>query len=386
MKKNFIQKINSRKTLFILLLFFIILIHISFILFLHSLFINKNNALKWKKPKTNRKLNDYYDKDYQEKQEERDKNGQNDKIVLISVFIFILYGLFLLISLYMGCKLKSLSKSNEVFFGVLKYIFMANNGYLVLSFIINVIIPTDVSLVLVGITGFFCFIGILIYLVKFCKVIFQNFFEQYFSWEIYKSWFRLPNDYVWKFIDLTDPCCHIDKYTIEPRPDGTIYNDTKFVDCWNKFIYIVKRIDIIIASIFFYIFLISLIVPWVIIKIIYKIVMAIINCCKNRPSKNVNTINNPEVNNINQNNIIPTVFTGNNGVNTIKKRKTRKGYKKNKSQIIQNNMILQDSKNHVENSNNMNRRKSLNLDKNISKFQNGTSRINQGNDIEIQDV
>ena len=114
--------------------------------------------------------------------------------------------------------------------------------------------------------------------------------------------------------------------------------------------------------------------------------MAIINCCKNRPSKNVNTINNPEVNNINQNNIIPTVFTGNNGVNTIKKRKTRKGYKKNKSQIIQNNMILQDSKNHVENSNNMNRRKSLNLDKNISKFQNGTSRINQGNDIEIQDV
>lgn len=255
MKKNFIQKINSRKTLFILLLFFIILIHISFILSLHSLFMNKNNALKWKNPKTNRKLNDYYDKDYQEKQEERDKNGQNDKIVLISVFIFILYGLFLSISLYMGCKLKSLSKSNEVFFGVLKYIFMANNGYLVLSFIINVIIPTDVSLVLVGITGFFCFIGILIYLVKFCKVIFQNFFEQYFSWEIYKSWFRLPNDYVWKFIDLTDPCCHIDKYTIEPRPDGTIYNDTKFVDCWNKFIYYVKRIDIIIASIFFYIFL-----------------------------------------------------------------------------------------------------------------------------------
>jgi hypothetical protein len=39
-----------------------------------------------------------------------------------------------------------------------------------------------------------------------------------------------------------------------------------------------------------------------------------------------------------------------------------------------------------KNSNNMNRRKSLNLDKNISKFQNGTSRINQGNDIEIQDV
>ena len=115
MKKNFIQKINSRKTLFILLLFFIILIHISFILSLHSLFTNKNNALKWKNPKTNRKLNDYYDKDYQEKQEERDKNGQNDKIVLISVFIFILYGLFLLISLYMGCKLKSLSKSNEVF-------------------------------------------------------------------------------------------------------------------------------------------------------------------------------------------------------------------------------------------------------------------------------
>lgn len=386
MKKNFIQKINSRKTLFILLLFFIILIHISFILSLHSLFMNKNNALKWKNPKTNRKLNDYYDKDYQEKQEERDKNGQNGKIVLISVFIFILYGLFLLISLYMGCKLKSLSKSNEVFFGVLKYIFMANNGYLVLSFIINVIIPTDVSLVLVGITGFFCFIGILIYLVKFCKVIFQNFFEQYFSWEIYKSWFRLPNDYIWKFIDQTDPCCHIDKYTIEPRPDGTIYNDTKFVDCWNKFIYFVKRIDIIIASIFFYIFLISLIVPWVIIKIIYKIFMAIINCCKNRPSKNINTINNPEVNNINQNNKIPTVFTGNIGVNTIKKRKTRKGYKKNKSQIIQNNMILQDSKNHVENSNNMNRRKSLNLNENISQLQNGTSRINQGNDIEIQDV
>ena len=60
--------------------------------------------------------------------------------------------------------------------------------------------------------------------------------------------------------------------------------------------------------------------------------------------------------------------------------------KKNKSQIIQNNIVLQDSNNYVENVNNINRRQSLNLNLNLSQLQNGTSRINKGNDIEIQDV
>ena len=132
--------------------------------------------------------------------------------------------------------------------------------------------------------------------------------------------------------------------------------------------------------------MIALIIPWLIIKIIYKIVLAIEKCCQNRESKNININNNREVNNINQNNMIPTVFTGNNYVNTIKKGKKRKGYKKNKSQIIQNNMVLQDTNNNVENLNNINRRQSLNLNLNLSQLQNGTSRINQGNDIEIQEV
>jgi len=40
----------------------------------------------------------------------------------------------------------------------------------------------------------------------------------------------------------------------------------------------------------------------------------------------------------------------------------------------------------VENLNSMSRRKSLNLNLNLSQLQNGTSRINQGNDIEMKDV
>ena len=92
MKKNFSQKAKSRKTIFLLLLFFIILIHIALILSLQYLSMNKINALNSGGPKTNRKLNDDdYEKDYQEKQEKRDKNGQNVKIVLISILILILY-------------------------------------------------------------------------------------------------------------------------------------------------------------------------------------------------------------------------------------------------------------------------------------------------------
>ena len=49
-------------------------------------------------------------------------------------------------------------------------------------------------------------------------------------------------------------------------------------------------------------------------------------------------------------------------------------------------MALQNSTNLVENLNSMSRRKSLNLNLNLSQLQNGTSRINQGNDIENQDV
>jgi hypothetical protein len=49
-------------------------------------------------------------------------------------------------------------------------------------------------------------------------------------------------------------------------------------------------------------------------------------------------------------------------------------------------VALQNSTNLVENLNSMSRRKSLNLNLNLSQLQNGTSRINQGNDIEKQDV
>ena len=163
--------------------------------------------------------------------------------------------------------------------------------------------------------------GTAVYLFKFCKVIFQNFFEYYFSCEMYKSWLNLP-DAVCKFLQLTDPCCYID-------PNGTISNNNPFYECWNKFMRYTKILDLVISAILFYIFLLALIFPWGLIKILHFIIKKIIECyCKKIDS---NSGNIQPVNNINQNNIIPTGFTGNNNVNTIKKGKTKKKYKKNKS-------------------------------------------------------
>ena len=391
-KSNYLQKIISKKSIIFQIIFVIISIFLLTSLSLHLLTILKRNSIRMKNIKLKRNLENkncnnqngkFHNLEESITNNENNNEDDKEKKEIISFIIIIVYALFVGLSLYIGCKLKSLSKSDEQFYDVLKYIYMTNNGYLLLSLIIHAIMPTGFSLAILMITLIIFAMGTAVYLFKFCKVIFQNFFEYYFSCEMYKSWLNLP-DAVCKFLQLTDPCCYIDPNGIVINQDGTISNNKAFYECWNKFMRYTKILDLVISAILFYIFLLALIFPWGLIKILHFIIKKIIECyCKKIDS---NSGNIQPVNNINQNNIIPTGFTGNNNVNTIKKGKTKKKYKKNKSQIIQNNIVLQDSNNHVENVNNINRRQSLNLNLNLSQLQNGTSGINKGNDIENQDV
>ena len=374
-KKNFIQKLKSKKFIIFLLIIYLLLLSAVIILSIKLFSNKKKHALNNNKniQKKNRNLyNNYNDPYYNDPYYNGNQNQNNtddDSIDIIAVIVVILYCLFLILSLYIGCELKKLSQSDQVFYNVLKFIYMANNGYLFVSLIDNVMKASGISIATLGISIVICVIGTLIYLIKFCKAIFSNFFEQYFSFDMLKSWFSLPCEYVWRFMALTDPCCRIDHYTITTYSDGTQTNDKCLVDCCNTVTFLTKRLSLILSIIVYFIFLLMLSVVWFIIKMIYQLVK---NCECNCGKGSGNTGNN----NI-QNNVMVYGYPGTTAVNVNSNNQnnnvnsTRRTYKRNKSQMMPN-MNIQNS-GIVENLNNYNRRQSLNLNLNMRQGPNVTN-------------
>jgi phosphotransferase system glucose/maltose/N-acetylglucosamine-specific IIC component len=371
-KQNFIRKIKSKKVLIFLLIIYLLLISAIIILLIIIFSNKKKHALNNKNPKQKRSLYNNYNDPYNDpyyNDGQNQNNTEDDSQDVIAIIVVILYGLFIFLSLYIGCELKKYTQSDEVFYNVLKFIYMANNGYLFVSLIDNVMKASGVSIATLGISIVICVIGTLIYLIKFCKAIFTNFFEHYFSFDMLKSWFRLPCDYVWRFMALTDPCCTIDHYTITTYSDGTQTNDKCLVDCCNTVTFLTKRLSLILSIIVYFIFLLMLSVVWFIIKMIYQLIK---NCECNCGKGSGNTGNN----NI-QNNVMVYGYPGTTAVNVNSNNQnnnvnsTRRTYKRNKSQMMPN-MNIQNS-GIVENLNNYNRRQSLNLNLNMRQGPNVTN-------------
>lgn len=393
-KPKFIRKFKPKKSYIILSIFYILLLVVLIILSLRLLYSRKKNALTKKNSKTNRGL--YYDQNdpynsYGSNNYQNNHNTEEDSIDPVAVVIVVLYALFLILSLYIGCELKSLAKSDEVFYSVLKYIYMANNGYLFISTIDNAMKASGVSMTTLGISVAICVIGTAIYLCKFCKAIFNNFFEHYFSCDMLRSWYCLPCDYIWNFISLTDPCCYCTHYTEYHYSDGTVTDDKCIVQAFNTCMYLLKRLSLILSTIVFYIFMLILTGAWIIIKIIYQIAKNVeCNCCKGSSGGGV--INNNNGVGTTQNNVMVYGNRGNNtnsngninvNINQNKDKQVNKNFNRYKSQIIPNNLTLQNNNNVFYA---LNRRKSMHVPNVYENSQENYSSNEQQRDIYIQDI
>ena len=92
-----------------------------------------------------------------------------------------------------------------------------------------------------GVSGIIFVIGSFILLTKLIKDIRGNCYADFTVLDKLKNYFRIPCDYVWSFIGLTDPCCEVTTYTVTTYSDGTTSSTKSCVECWNLFILIVKR-------------------------------------------------------------------------------------------------------------------------------------------------
>ena len=382
-QKKFSSKFKSKKSLMFLFALYIIILVILAILFLQLLYSKRKSSLSSKNFKSKRNLqNERFDP----------SNYPEDKpLSAIDIGILVFYSIFLSLTIYLGCELKSKTKSDELFYNVLKYIYMSNNGYMFISLIDNSLKTSLISL-LTLIVGLLIFIvGTFIYLAKFCKEIFSNFFEKYFGFEMLKSWYNLPCISVWEFISVTDPCCRSDTYTTYIN-NGRISDDKCIIKFGNNFAYFMKRLVLFLSTIFFYVFMIIITVPWFIIKLIYSILK---NVKCNRSNSQANIPNNNAGNFRGNNIIIGNSNAGNNANinenninnNILKKnkiRKKKKKIKKNKSMVIPNSIGLENAMKAISSINRSNLTQKS-QDQSVNS-QNNNSSKNQNNQIIIQDV
>ena len=383
LKPKISSKFKPKKLyIFISLLYFFLLAILSILCYQ---FLNKvkKNALDKEKNQSNRNLyynNDPYYNSGSGSYSTTTSSSNDDSLDPIAVIVVILYAFFLVLSLYIGCQLKKLQGSDEVYYNVLKYIYMANNGYLFVSLIDSAMKASGMSIATLGISIVICVIGSIIYLVKFCKAIFSNFFERYFGCEMLTSWFKLPCSYIWDFVSLTDPCCRSDTYTVYYYSDGTTSDDKCLVQSCNTFCYLVKRLSLILSTLVYYMFLLMLTVVWGFIKILYEIFKNV-KCCS-KGSGNVD-INIGAGNN--QNNVMVYGQQGNYNNNQVRR------YERNKSQVLPSNMNF--GNNYAINS--LNRNSSMRLAENYNPNNNNLRRRNtlnrttfrnQENLVSIEDV
>ena len=361
------QQKNSKKLeIFLIVFYFILTVLLLILLFqiLSSVLSKrkaKNNLIKSKRDLQygyNDRYNNNYGNTYPNGNEEVEDTD------VFSILIVILYVIFIILSLYMACVLKGKSNSDFLFYGVLKFIYMSNNGWLLISAIDSVLYSSGPAIAIVGVSATILVIGTIVYLCKLFKVIFDGFFEHYFSLDMLCDWFKLPFVCVWSFIGLTDPCCYSNTYTVTLYSDGTTSDNKWCVQCFNYTMLALKRLAFIVATLVYFFFLLGLTFIWLIIKII----LLIIEKCKERrvistPSPMVVAPNYP-ANNVQ---VIPVMVPTN--MNThypsnIENPSSNIKYSRNKSQIMTNNMTLRQSNDSVSQ---LNRRKSVNLNSNRRK-------------------
>ena len=182
-------------------------------------------------------------------------NNEGKDEDIFPYILLICYIFFIVLSLYMILMLKKNSdKTEDIRLEVLKFMYMSNNGYLLVSVVDISITNNGAIYIITSVGSIILVIGTIIYIVKFIKVICVGFLETYFSFNMFKTWICLPFQFVWPFMGLTDPCCYSNTYTVTYHSDGTVTDDKAFVICFNKTMFCVKRFAFIISTLLYYFF------------------------------------------------------------------------------------------------------------------------------------
>ena len=231
----------------------------------------------------------------------RELSSKSEPINPVILIFFIFFVLFIFLTLYMICELKNIESeqlSEEIKKKVWIFIYLTNDGFL-LSAVTYSPMVNDLSvgyLTLIG-SGFIFVIGTIFFIKDLVAQSGGNCFGNFIVFQTLLGYFRIPCDYIWKFLALTDPCCLITEVKNE--------SDLKCAECWNPFVYLLKRFVIIISMIIYYMSLFYITIAFLIVKFLYWVILRFIDLCKNCKKNNNNTmanIGNTGVTEININN------------------------------------------------------------------------------------
>jgi hypothetical protein len=317
-KKIFKSFNKIPKHLFYLVLIELILLLTNFINILSSLF--KNNALRnlqYNNNNVNPGYSDYTNSNSNNNNKKKTEAYEPIDPVIIIFFVF--FVLFLILCLYLICEIKKIAPEKVSEFlkeNVYKFLYMSNSGFFFTAICYSPMIhDLSVGYLTLVVSGIIFVIGSIILLKNLIRDSGGNCCTNFTSFDNLKNYFKIPCDYVWEFIGLTDPCCESNTYTVTTYSDGTTSSTKSCVECWNCFVLILKRVVLIIATILFYAFLIFLTVIFLILKFFYWLFTQSCNKANNQ-NENSNIPQNNEMNS-NNGNIGSQQVLGNNGINPI---------------------------------------------------------------------
>lgn len=290
-KKKFFKSFNKiPKHLFYLVIIELILLLTNFINILSSIF--SNNSLR------NLQYNDNYNYNYNYQGTTSNGNNNNNNkkaeayepINPIIIIFFVFFILFLILCLYMICEIKKIAPekvSDIIKENIYKFIYMSNNGFFFTAICYSPMMhDLSIGYITLVVSGIILVIGSIILLRDLKRSTEGNCCTDFSVVDKLKSYFKIPCDYVWKFIGLTDPCCVSTTYTVTIYSDGTTSSTKSCVECWNLFVLILKRVVLIISTILFYIFLIYLTIIFLIFKLFYLLITNSNKCCQNSNNQN----------------------------------------------------------------------------------------------------
>ena len=198
-----------------------------------------------------------YNNEADTEKSERDKRLEEDPGTFLLAWFFI----FFFMGLYIICILKRFPAFEEKIYEIWKFMFFANNGILVASFV-NMFsfknLFMDSSPFVLSLIG--CGIGIVYYICKFSKNCSKRYAYEYFQYEKIKELFNLPC-IIFELIKLTDPCCMASP-TLTVNVFGYVESDICYVCVWNFFMFILKKLAVVFSMLSYYIFLIFYLIFW----------------------------------------------------------------------------------------------------------------------------
>ena len=228
-----------------LIFYFTCLLFFSFIINYFSRFPIQDNLLR------NLQMSDSFEN---KKSSKSEKKKESETIDIVAVGFFIFFIIFIFLSLYIICEIKRIlgeKLSEHIRIKIWIFIYITNNCFFFTAISYSPLIPEkSIGYATLTGSGIIFVIGTIFFVKHLFDVSGGNCLGNFLVLETLKSYFRIPCDYVWDFISLTDPCCKITEIKTYVE-NGQIKSDKECVECWNSFTSFFKRFIFIILFIFY---------------------------------------------------------------------------------------------------------------------------------------